>query len=236
MAFVQQTIEKPFGINVFGSALVRVEPDIASLNFSVSRLVQTPKEAFNEAREGTKKVAAFLAEAKIKEVSSSRINLSETFKHTGGESRFVGYTGQVNFHVLLYDLNQIEDVLVGIVDAGANNIKSVDLQTTHLKEIRADARRRAIDAAREKAENYCKAAGVILGQVLHIEDVNPDSLRGYEGHVYRETPVDDSGELKAFDPGSITIGAAVMMSFEITHGRQDSKKAGYFKPQDKDTK
>ena len=54
-----------------------------------------------------------------------------------------------------------------------------------------------------------------LGKVLHIEDVNPDRLRGREGHVTFEIQPDDSGEIQVFDPGSIIVGAAVSIAFKI---------------------
>lgn len=116
---------------------------------------------------------------------------------------------------MLRQLEKMEDVLAGIVDAGVNEVNGVDFQTTRLKELRAEARRRAVTAAREKAENYCNAAGVNLGKILHIEDVNPDVLCGREGHVIGEIQPDDSGEMQAFDPGSITVGAAVIIAYKI---------------------
>jgi hypothetical protein len=45
-----------------------------------------------------------------------------------------------------------------------------------LKELRADARKQAVVAAREKAELYCREAGVAVGKVIAIEDSNPDQL------------------------------------------------------------
>ena len=69
---------------------------------------------------------------------------------------------------------------------------------------------------REKAQIYCEAAGVHLGNVLHIEDLNPDTLRGSEGHVIREPQIDDEGPMRAFDPGSIVIGAAVQVAFRMS--------------------
>ena len=109
----------------------------------------------------------------------------------------------------------MEEVLAGSVDACVNEITSVDFQTTRLKEIRADARKRAVEAAREKAENYCAAAGVCLGRIIHIEDVNPDTLQSGEGHGMREITPEEDGEIQAFDPGSITVRAAVRLAFEI---------------------
>ena len=211
----EQLIKTPFGINVFGSALIRVDPDIVSLNFSVSRLHQHPKEAFQDVRKTLQGVRKYLEQGKVGEVGTSRVNISQTFRYISNENKFVGYTARVSFHVLLRQLDSIEDVLSGIVDAGVNEITSVDFQTTRLKEIRAEARRRAINAAREKAENYCTAAQVSLGKVIHIEDVNPDTLRGREGHVSYEIQPDDSGEIKVLDPGSITVGAAVIIAFKI---------------------
>ncbi|MCI0624977.1 MAG: SIMPL domain-containing protein [Acidobacteria bacterium] len=211
-----QSIERPFGINVFGSSVARIEPDIASLKFAVARLADHPKDAFREAREGAQSVRATLAQLGVSDVGSSRITLSQTFRYTGSEQRFVGYTAKVAFHVLLHDPDRMEAVLSGVVDAGANEVNSVHLQTSRLKEIRAEARQRALEAAREKAINYCKAAEVALGPVVHIEDLNPDILEMARGeHRMREAQPDDEEPLKAFDPGSIVVAAAVMVAFEI---------------------
>lgn len=210
-----QSIYHPFGINVFGSATLRVEPNIASLRFSVSRLAPRPKEAFQEVRIGTQKVGTFLTNAKIGEVSSSRITLDESRSYANGEYHFNGYLATVNYHILLNDLDRIEEILVGVVDAGVNNVASVDLQTTQLKEHRAETRRRAVQAAREKAENYCTIADVKLGPVLHIEDVNPDVLTERMGHTVRETKPDDEGPIRAINPGSIVVSAAVMIAYQL---------------------
>ena len=212
---VVQTIHNPLGINVFGSTLIRVEPDIASLNFAVSHLAQHPDEAFREARTMAQKVRSYLDQAHIPDVGSSHISLHEERRYTNGEPRFVGYSAKVAFNVLLHDLNRVEEVLSGIVDAGVNEISAVEFQTSRLKEIRAEARQRAVGAAHEKAKIYCESALVKLGKVLHIEDVNPDQLRGFEGHVHYEVAPDDEGPLQAIDPGSIVVRAAVMISFAI---------------------
>ena len=212
---VNQSIRRPFGINVFGSSIIRVEPDIGALTFAVSRLAQQPKEAFQQTREAAHNVQTYLAEAGVNEIGASRITLSQSFRFTGGEQHFVGFVARTGFRVLLRDLDHMEAVLTGVVDAGANSVSPIELQTSRLQEIRAEARRHAVQAAREKAENYCKAAGVTLGPVTHIEDVDPNVLRGTaEGHVIRETQADDDeGAFRAFDPGSIVVSAAVMVSF-----------------------
>jgi uncharacterized protein YggE len=212
-----QLIQNPFGISVFGSAVTRVTPDIVSLDFAVARLKPHPKDAFREVREASQAVRKYLEQAKVDEMGVSRVGIAPASEYTRGEQKFLGYTARVSFHVLLRQLDRMEDILSGIVDAGVNEVRSVDFRTTQLKELRVDARRRAIGAAREKAENYCNAAGVKLGKIIHIEDVDPDVLHGRESQIVREIEPDDSGEIQAFDPGSITVGGAVIVAYTIEY-------------------
>jgi uncharacterized protein YggE len=212
---LSQVVPQPFRILVFGSAIVRVEPDIASIHFSVSRLTQNPKDSFAEVRVAAQGVQSYLASAHITEAGSSHVSLEQSFQYKDGVQRFVGHTATVSFHILLRDLNRMEEVLAGVVDAGVNRINVVHYETSRLKEIRAESRKKAIGAAREKAEIYCGAAGVQLGAVVYIEDVNPDMLRGREGHSEREDSPDDTTTPQAFNPGSIVVGAAVRVAYEI---------------------
>lgn len=113
-------------------------------------------------------------------------------------------------------MDRVEATICGAVDAGANEIDNVDFQTRKLKEHRVTARQQAVAAAKRKAEVYAEAAGVSLDRILHIEDVNPEGLRGYsEAHVVREIEADDEGPVSAFDPGAITVSAAVILSYSI---------------------
>lgn len=210
------TIRKPFGLSVFGSALLKAAPDCASILASVSRLEQSPPDAFANARMAAQKVAEFLRKAKTPDVGTSRISLSQEFRYTGGESKFIGYQATVDFSIVIRELDRIEEVLSGLVESGANELKSLSLQTTRLKELRAEVRRMAVAAAREKALIYAEAAGIELGEVIHIEDVNPNVLQGRgEGHVRREPVVDNDMAKQSLDPGSIDVGAAVLIGYSI---------------------
>jgi uncharacterized protein YggE len=213
---VQQAISNPFGITVFGSAIIRIVPDIASLTFGVARIGQHPRDAFRDAQDAAKKVRLFLADSKFGEMGTSRTVFSPEYKFANGEQHFIGYCGRIRFNVLLHDLDRIEPLLIGAVDAGANEVGSTDFQTSRLKEVRFEARRRAINAAREKADSYCAAAGIKLGPIVHIEDVNPDTFFSAPSmHVTREPQPDDFGAQEAFDPGSITVAAAVVIAYHF---------------------
>jgi uncharacterized protein YggE len=204
------------GVRVFGSAVVRVAPDTASIAVAVSRTEQKPEAAFAKAREAAKAVTAHLHKAGVTDFGTSRVTLSQETRYVNGEQRFAGYQAKIGFNVVVRELDQVDGLIAGLVAAGANDLTAVTFQTTRLRDVRADARRRAVAAAREKAELYCQAAGVGVGDVLAIEDVNPESLSGRgEGHTFREPAPDDSGEPGAIDPGAITVGAAVQVVYRI---------------------
>jgi uncharacterized protein YggE len=216
--FVRQPIATPFGVVVFGSATMRVHPDLAVISFSVSQLKQHPKEAFEAVKQAAQKVQNYLATVQIKDAGSSQIFLNEEFRYESGAQKFAGYRTRVDFRIIIADLTRVEGILSGLIDAGVNKISSVNFQTERLKEVRAEARRQAIHAAREKAEIYCQAAGVQLGEVIHIEDENPNMLQGNEGHGHggEVAPrLNDDEDIQAFDPSSIMIGGAVTVAFKI---------------------
>jgi uncharacterized protein YggE len=204
------------GVKVFGSAVLRVEPDSVSLHFTVSRQAQKPHDAFRETHQGVQRVRAFLNKANVSDVAASHITLAQTFDYSGGKHKPTGYEARVTLNVLLSRLDHMEEILVGVIDAGANGIGAVEFRTSRLKEYRMEARRRAVESAREKGENYCRAAGISLGPVIRLEDVHPESLRGTsEQNTSNEFSLEEAAAARALAPGSIVVGAAVSVTFAI---------------------
>lgn len=214
-----QSIQTPLGINVFGSTTMRISPNVVSLTFSVENVAVHPRDAFRITRESAEQVRAYLSEADITEFGVSHIQLNEAIAYIDGQNKLLGYRAILDFNVYITALNQLEEILSGLIDAGVNRISSVSYQTTELKEIRAEARRRAVKAAYEKADLYCNEAGVALGKVIHLEDINPDGLRQSGLHQpMRETLIDEENPGEAYNPGSIIVKAAVIITFEISTG------------------
>ncbi|MCA9139151.1 MAG: SIMPL domain-containing protein, partial [Planctomycetales bacterium] len=139
--------------------------------------------------------------------------------YRGGERKFLGFRAKIGYSILTRDLERIDELLIGVIEAGADELGGVSFQTSRLKSIRENVRKEALLAARRKAEIYAEAAGVSVGSVCEIEDLNPsvvsgDSERGM--HSPATIPLDeDVPPVKAIDPGAIVVGAAVNVKFEI---------------------
>lgn len=181
--YVNQSIDSPVGINVYGSHVLRTEPDRAEVDLAVVRVAQTPSTAFSETRKAVDAVRQALRKAGIPDtdVEAGRVDLTTAYEGYGPAAKFLGYRSSVAFRFVVRKLDGIEQVLSSAVDAGANQVQRVRYQTTKLRELRAEARQHAVEAANRKAQIYSEAAGVRLGHVIHIEDVNPDRA----GVLYR---------------------------------------------------
>lgn len=213
----QQVVTNPFGITVFGSSVSRVPPDIASIRAAVSVLEQKPADAFSASKKGARSVQEFLRKQNVAEFGTSRVALTRTLKFANGAQQFAGYQARITFSILLKDLDRVDELAEGLVSAGANEIERIVFETTKLKEIRAEARRMAVSAVLDKAQNYCAAGGVELGRILHIEDVNPLSLRAEmaRGAHMGINVNEDDGDVGAFDPSLIEVAAAVFVCYEF---------------------
>jgi uncharacterized protein YggE len=223
--YVVQSIRHPSGISVFGSYLVRVEPDVALVTFAVAHTKPEPPAAFASTRQAVADVRAYLEKADVSpaDVQTAVVNLSADWHGYGKERVFLGYEARTTLSVRLTDLRRFEEILAGVVQAGANQIQGTEFQTTRLLDLRAQARRGAFAAARRKGELYAEEAGVRLGEVLHVEDVNPDAVRGRGSHGADASALesDDDGT-KASTPGSIQVQAAVQVMFAIHRSKGPS--------------
>lgn len=215
------TIKRPFGISVFGSGLIRVSPDLALIRAAVSRISEKPSVAFSETRQGVQAVVAYLKKFNGLDYGVARVKLEAEWRYGAGEQKFIGYRATLGINVQLREMEKLEEISLGIVEAGANQIASIDFQSSELKKLREQARTMAVEAAREKGLLYAQSAGVVLGKVIHIQDVNPQLLtlvRNRErGHgAGPENPdVDFESGARPLDPSAIDVHAAVLIAYAI---------------------
>lgn len=190
-------------------------PDLVRVRFRVIRGEQAPSQAFAAASEAVRAVREALRQHGVPDaaVERSRLDLKSSWSY-GSDRKFLGYQCQASFAVESGNLDDVQQLLVDLVAAGANEIEAVDFDVMAKGEMRADARRQAVAAARRKAELYAEAAGVRLGAVIHIDDVDPEQV-GFER--YRGHGAGGAASPEDLAPGHVVVSAAVILGFSITH-------------------
>ena len=209
-----QMVEHPWGVAAYGAASVKATPDLMRARFRVVRLEPTAAQSFATASDAVRSVRQTLRQHGVPDssIQKSQLDLKSSWTF-GSDRRFLGYECQAAFVVETRDLDGVQQLLVDLVEAGANEIEGVDFDVVGKADLRAEARRQAVAAARRKAELYAEAAGVRLGPVLHIEDVDAERVRNeyYRSH--------GSGGLAAspedLAPGHVVVSAAVILGLSI---------------------
>jgi|SRR5215813_9203367 len=210
-----QMVERPWGVAAYGAASVKAMPDLVRIRFKVARLQQTPSQSFTHVSDAVHGVREVLRRHGIPDqaVERSRLGLKSSWSF-GSERKFLGYECQAAFAVESNDLDEVQQLLIDLVAAGANEIEGVDFDVTSKRELRAEARRQAAIAAWNKARLYVEALGARLGPVVHIDDVDPEQV-GFER--YRGHGAADEASAQDLAPGHVVVSAAVIAGFSIMH-------------------
>ncbi|MFG2338290.1 SIMPL domain-containing protein [Streptomyces yangpuensis] len=206
-------IREPWGLSVLGAGSVSAEPSLAFVDLAVDLVAPTPKVAFAEAGAAVARLRETLREHGIPDadVSGSRLRLTSQYSGYGAERTFLGYSCEAKYTVQTEALDRLELLIEDAVTAGANRVDDVRFEVRDKPAMRDEARARAVEAARRKAEVYAEACGIELGAVIHIQDVNPESVGGHGRSVGR-TDHEHDGTLS---PGSVRVDAAVLLGFAL---------------------
>jgi uncharacterized protein YggE len=97
-----------------------------------------------------------------------------------GRGELVGYVVTRGIDVTLRDFDQLEPVLSGALAAGANRVGGILWRTMDHRKHQFEARRRAVEHAKEKASHLAELNGLKLGRAIKIEE-------DVEGRWNRET-------------------------------------------------
>jgi uncharacterized protein YggE len=125
---------------------VKALPDLVRVRFKVIRLEQTPSAAFEAASDAVRDVRGVLRGRGVSDaaVEGSRLDLKTVWAFANGVRTFVGYQCQAAFSVESTDLENVQPLLVDLVAAGANEIEAVEFDVLAKRELRAEARRKAV--------------------------------------------------------------------------------------------
>jgi uncharacterized protein len=211
-----QMVERPAGITTSGVASMRAKPDLVRVRFRVLRLERSPAQAFAAASDAVRDVRRVLREHRIPgtAIQHSQFALSSEWDYAAGRT-LLGYQCAATFVVESADLDELQLMLVDLVAAGVTELDGVDFDVAARADLLAEARREAVAAARRKAELYAAAAGVRLGAVVHIDDVDPE----HGGtQVFRAESTGGQGTPEDLAPGHIVVTAAVILGFAIAVG------------------
>lgn len=156
------------------SETVDSKPDIATVYAGVSTRAQTAVEAMQQ---NAKQMAAVVAKIKAlgvaeDDIQTSGINLSPQYDYNQATQSqvFRGYVASNRVSVKLRKVDQAGKALDALVAAGANDIGGPDFSVDDDTAYRAEARRNALERAKNQATEYARLSGYTGVRLLEINE------------------------------------------------------------------
>lgn len=202
-------------VSVQGSGEVQGTPDTLNVNASIEFTAQDVTGAMNQTSERQQAVISTLVDAGVEreDISTSQVSLQPQFSGSSDNpSAIVGYRASNSIDIKIRQLDAGSQVLALIVSSGgdATRINSVNYSIDDDSALLRDARSRAYDDARERAEQYAQLAGLDLGEVVSITEAQgatpQASLPGPRGAETAAVPL---------EPGQLTVGFTVTVEWEL---------------------
>lgn len=160
-------------ISVQGSSVITVDPDIVNFTVRVSETAPTTGEAQQETNTKISAILAILDSYGIekKYIQTNSLSFSTDYNWEDGQQIFVDERVTQQVSVVMHDLSRFTALVdeLGTKLTGIN-FNSVNFDKEDKTECYKEARTKAILDAREKAEAYALASGLVLGKPMTINE------------------------------------------------------------------
>lgn len=204
----------PRQVTVVGSGQVQGVPDTLTANVEIEVVAPDVTAAMNQTNERQQAVIDALTGSGIdnKDISTTGVTLQPQY---GENSVITGYRAGNSIGVTIRKLDTASGALTAIVDAGGNatRINSVSYSIQDDSKLVSDARARAFEDAKNRAEQYAKLSGLSLGKVISISEAPgggpppPPPMPMPRGAMAEAVPL---------QPGQQTVGFSVTAVWELT--------------------
>lgn len=220
---MHRTIGRPADVRdtftIEGEGKVSAVPTLAQLSFG---LMTEGTDVAKLQQENTQKVNTMVAAVKQlgvadKDIQTSQYSIQPRYDYRDGTTRLVGYTVSQQVNVKMRDLSKIGEAFTRIAQMGGNQVQGPTFTIDEPSALKQDARIKALEDARKKAEALSDVLGVKIGRVVTFSESG--NTNGPVMPMYREmaATADAMGgaAAPAIEAGSLDVHANVSVTFEV---------------------
>ena len=198
------------GVITSGDASVSKKPDTAFLYAGVESQQSTASGAQSDL---ASKAAKLIARVKALGVADKDLNTagySVGPTYTPGGQSVNGYRASEQLEITWHDVNTVGKALDAIVQEGGATNVGASFGLADPKAAQAEARTLAIADARSRAQAMASAAGVTLGRVIRISDINSSGIPSARFDVGSAAPA-----ATQLPVGELNVTVSVEVDFAI---------------------
>jgi len=228
----------PATISFSGHGEVNAVPDIANIYFTISKDAKTADTAQNGVAEIEKTALDFLKSKDIadKDIKTENVSVYPKYEYVrtlcpqtevgapatvsydcGNSKRVLsGYTASESITVKIRKVDDAGTVMQGLGLAGVSNLSGPNFAIDKEDELKAEARKLAIDEAKAKAESLAKDLGVRLVKIVNFNESGNNYPMMYATDMAMAKSSGERAPAPAELPkGENTISSDVTITYEI---------------------
>ncbi len=207
-------------INISAEETIYQKPDEAKITFSVITEADSYGRATEMNNNQMENVNSYLKEEGIEDKNLKTQNFSVRPRYEQIEDRLssrreiIGYEVENNLQVTVTNLENVDTLIGGAIEAGANKVSGLVFEVSNQDELENQAQLKAIERAKEKAEEIADSLGVRVGRILDFSESG-----GYRpvSYSYEQMESDSMGRggSAPIEEGESEIKSSVDITFEI---------------------
>ena len=203
-------------VSFSGEGKVLAKPDVAVISLSIVTEAPGSKSAQDDNSKKSKAVTDFLKSKNIgeKDIKTTGYNIYPQYKYPKyNKPEIVGYSVSQTLEVKVRDLEKVSEILDGIVGAGVNQVNSLSFEIDNPESLKAEARKKAIDDAKKRADELEDQLGVDLGKIVNFSE----STGGFQPQIFYEKAAVGGfgGEGPSVPSGENEIAVNVTLTYQI---------------------
>ncbi len=205
-------------MNITAQGKVTSVPDLATIRIGVLTEGVNIVDVKNKNNQKINQLIDFITQQKIdkNDIQTTEFYASPKYRYDNGQSSIIGYSANQMMTVKFRDIDksrqQLEKVLEGAVNNGANQIQDINFSFSQPDNLKKQARKQAIDKAKERARELTGQAGLRLGKVINIVETSD-----YSNQPSFSVAISSNAKSIAPDiqPGTQDIVENVTLVFEV---------------------
>lgn len=205
-------------ISIMGEGKVTAIPDIALVSLGLT----TEKKSVSDAQsENSKTINSLIDKLKAlgiakEDITTTNYSIYPAYDWTNGKQILRGYTVSQDVQVKIRQTDKVDDVLKAAGDLNLNQIGGLTFTIDNPENYKQQARIKALENAKDKADALAKVMGVKLGKVISFSESGGNVLAPYPMYAKSESlGIGGGGPAPTVEAGSQDIVIDATISYEL---------------------
>ena len=205
----------PRQVTVFGSGQVQGGPDTLTADIGIEFTAPDVSSAMNQTNDRQQAIIDALVGAGLdrKNIRTTAVTVAPQYStsESAGSDTITGYRADNALEIKIHPADTASQTLALIVNTGGDGtrITSVSYSIADDSQLVKDARARAFEDAKNRAEQYAQLSGLRLGTLLSISEVSGPTPGARPAPVQRDT------SSVPLEPGQQTVSFSVTAVWEL---------------------